>query len=734
MVRRRITASAGIFALLFCAPLAQAATVQDLIQQLGSSDRDTRREASLSLTTAGAGAKEAIPALLTAVEDPDKQVWANALTALANLGPAAADAAPALLEKLDGRKHPAMRQRDLRQLGFRIAFVLTRIGPAAMPHLLGALKSDDSVMRTVAAHALGDLGPAAKDAVPDLIANLDHREPFVREEVVAALSAIGEPAAKPLTDALQNQNPKIREGAVTVLAAVPSKTATPALLDLLAKEQDASVRAALFPALAKAGADPARCVPAFIEAIKGDNDTLRHSASNALLSLRAGQDAAASALAALLKDPNPKIAERAASLLGRLGNRAKAALPMLIEAIAKKQPAPAAYVDAVVLTGPTAVPEILRAVATEKPEAITKEHWSVLILKSLNGLAVPPLSAALADSKLPVRLTAAAALGEMGVTATDAAPALAKASADPDPRVRATALGALVGIHANPKVTLPRMEAALHDSAPIVRLTALQLIPYLGESGESLSPYALAALKDKDPAVRKWAASSVSNTMPEAVPALVENLSDPSLRPAMLEALGRVGSAAAPAAPKVLALYPAAAKPLRMQILGTIELTGAPSVSPELQAAMKDGDAEIRGAALGAYAHAEKDPKARLATLTAALADQNVAIRKAAADVLGDLAHDARDAAPQLTDMLQRPEDRPFALEALKKIQPRALPALLAALAIQSPDTRIYACERLASLGPEAREAVPALKGLQNDGSEDVRRAANRALKRIEQR
>ena len=109
----------AILALLLGAIFSAAAEpppdVAKLAAQLGSTDRDTRREAGHALEKLGPAAKGALPELLKALDDSDKQVWANAFAAIAAIGPGAAEAVPRLVEVLDTRKSADYRERDKAQ-------------------------------------------------------------------------------------------------------------------------------------------------------------------------------------------------------------------------------------------------------------------------------------------------------------------------------------------------------------------------------------------------------------------------------------------------------------------------------------------------------------------------------------------------------------------------------------------------------------------------------------------
>src|SRR5947207_8768343 len=68
---------------------------------------------------------------------------------------------------------------------------LKGIGAPAVPVLRRALRSPSDGDRFKAASALGQRGPAANSAVPDLLKSLDDREISVQINAIQALTAIG---------------------------------------------------------------------------------------------------------------------------------------------------------------------------------------------------------------------------------------------------------------------------------------------------------------------------------------------------------------------------------------------------------------------------------------------------------------------------------------------------------------------------------------------------------------
>jgi len=74
--------------------------VPALIVALSDEDREVRIAACRALARMGPPAEKAVPALTAALDDPDEDVGQHAARALGQIGPAAADAVPAMLERL----------------------------------------------------------------------------------------------------------------------------------------------------------------------------------------------------------------------------------------------------------------------------------------------------------------------------------------------------------------------------------------------------------------------------------------------------------------------------------------------------------------------------------------------------------------------------------------------------------------------------------------------------------
>jgi HEAT repeat protein len=121
--------------------------------------------ASLALATIGA---PAVPTLMNALTNKDYRISLNASLALTELGTNAGPAIPFLLEEL---KHPDRRYRE------RAAATLSGLNiepDVVVPALTEMLHDPSQAARFHAITGLGDFGPRARSATPQLIDIMEH--------------------------------------------------------------------------------------------------------------------------------------------------------------------------------------------------------------------------------------------------------------------------------------------------------------------------------------------------------------------------------------------------------------------------------------------------------------------------------------------------------------------------------------------------------------------------------
>ncbi len=154
------------------------AAIPALIKALRSHDWTVRRNAARGLRRHGKKAAKAIPDLIELLGASTFLRLAAADT-LGAMGPRAADTAPALVKAL---------ARSGRYAQDNIADTLGRIGTAALPAILDALRSRDKRVRAGAARALGRI-KKLNDATRDTLANLlTDKDPTVRLRAAIALA------------------------------------------------------------------------------------------------------------------------------------------------------------------------------------------------------------------------------------------------------------------------------------------------------------------------------------------------------------------------------------------------------------------------------------------------------------------------------------------------------------------------------------------------------------------
>ena len=150
---------------------------------------------------------------------------------------------------------------------------------------------------------------------------------------------------------------------------------------------------------------------------------------------------------------------------------------------------------------------------------------------------------------------------------------------------------------------------------------------------------------------------------------------------------------------------------------------------PLLIIALGDKDSDMRVREAAAEALGKIGPE-EVPALIKALGDENSYVRSAAAGALGKT---GPEAVPALIKALgdENSYVRSAAAEALGKIGPEAVPALIRALGDEDSSVRWRAAYTLGEIGPEAKEAVLALIRALGDEDSSVRWRAARALGKI---
>lgn len=301
------------------------------------------------------------------------------------------------------------------------------------------------------------------------------------------------------------------------------------------------------------------------------------------------------------------------------------------------------------------------------------------------GVADAILAALDLDAEAEVRREAALTLARMGTEVKGAVEALGQAlKKDKSGVVREAAASALGRIGEPAQTQVLILAAALKDAHVPTRTAAAEAIKNIGEKANLALPQLIEVLKNKkeERFPRIYAAQIMGKLPDEArqtVPVLIEAVQDKDAPPvceAAIEALGRLGDAAAEA--------------------GT-------SLAGLLQG--KDATAAVRRAALIALGKIGVPAKIAWPAVDAVFKNSDTTVRYQAIRVAGKLAKDEKLAVVAL------------ALSAAKD---------------DTTENRLAAIQELAQLGPLAATALPTLSDLaSNDSRGSIREAAEAAVKKI---
>jgi len=366
----------------------------------------------------------------------------------------------------------------------------------AVPKLIPGLSKgmDDPRSVAFAAWALGAIGPAARDAVPELIKALKSEQNTKRGKLefrvygflAWALGRIGmnkEQAAEALpalaklmhgTDTASQPN----AAWVISLMGKAAEPAMPELLKALGKQSRLSYTALSTHAARALANIGGPAVPGLIKTLGSREMAARADAARALGWMK--PDTAIKAMPVLIErlksDPERVVRMWAADALIRIAPGNKDVLAALIGGLdGKTYSARVTAAAALGRCGPaaaTAIPALEKTLGDQRREA---QRAAALALGNIGKAAIPALKQALAGTDPYVRKYAARALGDIGKEASGAADDLVRALSDKNAEVRREAVWSLALIGASDKPAASALKkAGQNDSDWVVRYAAMR--------------------------------------------------------------------------------------------------------------------------------------------------------------------------------------------------------------------------------------------------------------------
>lgn len=469
-----------------------------------------------------------------------------------------------------------------REISNSAAEHLRQFGAEAVSYLIKALKSSDSRIRSNAARTLGEVGPGAKDSVPDLI------------------------------EALQDSDENVGHAAIDALERMKleADVAIPIFINLL-KSKDYYLSLTASDNLVEIGKE---AVPHLIDVLKSDSPNARNLAAGALGKIQPKATEAVPALSEALKDEDGDVRLRSADALGEIGPEARAAIPFLINAMGdENEGVRGAAVDALKKIGTESILPLIEAFGNKDS---TVAAISIDALREFGPDAKPAMPhltrLLLLYENKDIRQRAARALGAIG---PEAIPSLLKALQDKNAEVRGCAAVGFYEMGAKGKTAVSELAEALHDSNMRVRHMVAQALGEMGPAAETAVPDLIEALKDTDRDVRSVAAQAlekIGTGAKEAIPTLINALEDKegnisSQAASALEkiAVGEMGDDAKAGIPKLIRVLRSENKAIRRSaasVLGKMGPEGKVAIEPLIEA-LDDSEEDVRNKAAESLAN-----------------------------------------------------------------------------------------------------------------------------------
>lgn len=270
------------WALLVLSEMGSSAksAVPALLDMLATKDPDTRREVLLSLGNMGSPSDEVVSAMVRHLGDADQSVRQAAAYGLGNAGSAAAPAVARLAAGM--RSDDALLSILCARALARIAPHDKQTQTAAVSHIRDRLTHGDPPVRLAAIRALGDLRESAANAAAALVPALKQGErSAVKASASEMLVEFGEAAVPALAHAVKDE--RTRLGALVVLGRMgpAARDAVPEVLHAL-KDREPRVRHAAIICLGEIGPAAKDAVPAIEGALADPHPAVRRAAGIAL--------------------------------------------------------------------------------------------------------------------------------------------------------------------------------------------------------------------------------------------------------------------------------------------------------------------------------------------------------------------------------------------------------------------------------------------------------------------
>lgn len=239
----------------------------------------------------GPEAKNALPELISMLDDPAPEVRLFAAFAIGKIGPDGAPAIPALQRQITNSLSANPNQKFTSDERALPAYALGAMGPTARSALpqIQLLRNDSTrFVRAAAEAAFIKISGTGLDAIFEALKDPSNSTNWLfAAEAIAFLGTNGAPAIPFLIPALQNTNASVTENALRALSAIhmSPETTIPAILPLISVFNTNNwTRAIALSVLHNFGPSARGIVPAatLLQALQHPDENIRIHATNAL--------------------------------------------------------------------------------------------------------------------------------------------------------------------------------------------------------------------------------------------------------------------------------------------------------------------------------------------------------------------------------------------------------------------------------------------------------------------
>jgi HEAT repeat protein len=478
-------------------PAVRLAAVQT-IGYLGEATRRFRRASTITAVEA------IVPALRARLGDPDEMVRLCAASAMCQVGyptdAAIRQIAAILAEPPDSLGEADLpvivssyRETKLPPLSSRAAARSCLAGngqraAVALPSLLKGLKHAEPWVRTLAATTLGEMGSAARPAIPALAALIEDADGICQRAVIAALAKIGHEGIPILVRALEGKNTRLKSA---ICRGVTHLLGDPQLLisavERLLFDPDEGLCDSAFYFLTEMENRGRPLKKALLRRLENESEHVRGSACYQLAQFGSEAATALPTVKLLLLDPSPWVRSQAVSALAAFDPRGKEVLPSLLESLTDRNAdVRIAALTALGQLGPSAKAALSRVQAAQKDSSHKARLEAALSLWRISGQkeeALQTLRVVYREAKGTTRVEA---VGYMRLIEKhrEQLDMLVHLLQDDDQDTRLHALHNLASLEGEAANIMPALRALTKHRVHAVREAALDLLDSLAEKSK----------------------------------------------------------------------------------------------------------------------------------------------------------------------------------------------------------------------------------------------------------